>query len=77
MRSFFAFNMKPFPNWPYQSQIDAISKRFNHQDERFIYVEAKIDDLSTLFEKLPMFNQPQTPPKDFLELLVRESDHCK
>ena len=54
-------NMSSSPKRSYQSQIDTLTERLDHQDERFDQLEAKIDKLTRAFEKLPMLDQPQTP----------------
>jgi len=63
--------MSSSPKHLYQSHIDALSERLDHQDAGFDQLEAKIDKLIQAFEKLPMLNQPQTPLQISPELLVR------
>lgn len=62
--------MSSSPKQPYQSQIDALSERLDYQDERFDQLEAKRDQIPRAFENLPSYDQPQTPPKIPLEMLV-------
>ena len=66
--------MSSSPKQPYQSQIDTLFERLGRQDARFDQLEAKIDKLTWLFEKLPMFDQPQTLPQFSPEILVGEND---
>jgi len=68
----FASDMSSSPKQSYQAQIDTLSDRLDHQNERFDQLEAKIGKLTRAFEKLPMLDQPQTP-----ELLVGGSDRRK
>jgi len=68
----FASGMSSSPKQSYQAQIDTLSNRLDHENERFDQLEAKIDKLTRAFEKLPMLDQPQTP-----ELLAGGSDRRK
>ena len=65
MRTFIvAFNMSSSSKQLYQSQIDALSKRLDHQDERFGQLEANIDKLTQAFEEVLILID-LNPPKKF------------
>ena len=64
--------MSSSPKQPYQSLIDTLSERLDHQNGKFDQLEAKIDKLIRAFEKLPMLDQPQSP-----ELLAGGSERHK
>jgi len=59
---------------PCQSHIDALSERFERQDDRFNHLEAKINKFTQEFEKLPVFDRFPKPPKTSPELLMGGSD---
>ena len=64
--------MSSSPKQPYQSLIDTLFERLDHQNGKFDELEAKIDKLIRAFEKLPMLDQPQSP-----ELLAGGSERHK
>jgi len=72
-----AFDMSPSPKQPYQAQIDALSERLNHQDERFDQLQSKLDHLIRAFEKSPM--PDQTKPSTYIaaDFMLRGGDRRK
>ena len=67
-----ASTMSSSPKQPYQSQINTLFERLDCQDARFDQLDAKIDKLTRAFKKLPMLDQPQTPPQFSPDLLAGE-----
>lgn len=66
MHSLFAIRKSSSPKQPYSPQINALSRRLDHQHQR---LKAKIDKPTPSFGKQPMFDQPQMPPKDSLDFM--------
>ena len=62
--------MSSSPKQPYQAQIDTLSERLDHQDERFDLLESKLDVLIQAFEKSPMPDQTKTSPHIVADLTV-------
>ena len=72
-----ALSMSSSPKQPSQSQVNALSERLDHQDERFDQLEFKLDHLIRAFEKSPTFDQPKTSPHITADFMVRGSDRRK
>ena len=69
--------MSTSPKKPYQSQIDALSKRLDPQDEWFGEIEFKLDHLIQASEKSLMQGPPQASPHIATNFTVRSNDHHK
>ena len=62
--------MPSSPQQPYQAQIDTLSERLDHHDERFDQLESKLDHLIRAFEKSPMPDQTKTSPHIVADFMV-------
>jgi len=69
--------MSSSPKEPYQAQIDALSERLDHQDERFDNLESKLDHLIRAFEKSPLPNQTKNSSHIPADFIVGDGDHRK
>ena len=69
--------MSSSPKQPYQAQIDALSERFDRQDEQFDLLESKLDQLIRAFEKSPMPDQTNPSPHIAADFMVRGCDRRK
>jgi len=72
-----ALSMSSSPKQPSQSQVNALSERLDHQDERFDQLEFKLDHLIRAFEKSPTFDQPKTSPHITANFMAGDSDRHK
>jgi len=69
--------MSSSPKQPYQSQINALSGRFDHQDERFDQIKSTLDHLIQAFDKSPVQDLPEVSLRIAADFPVGGSDRCK
>jgi len=74
---FVAFGLSSSPKQSYQAQIDALSERLDHQDERFDQLESKLDHPIRAFEKSPMPDHPKASPHIAADFMVGGGDRRK